>query len=168
MDREGLYSPEEVHLLAAVATERRRGERDALLIEVIFSGLTSKQALSLQPSNICRLPNGGATFDIENKPGRLKVISCSPELACSLESYAKRRRLLPTDKFFPITRTQLWYIINVSGKKAKLGNVTPSLIRQSGNRCRHRGFQDSQGVEESLCETCNYRLCWKKYRCKEN
>ena len=165
MELAGLYSPEQVHLLTAAAAERRRGERDALLIEVIFSGLTPKRALSLKPSNIWRLPNGGATFDIENKSGRLEVISCPPELACSLESYAKRHRLLPTDKFFPITRTQLWYIIKVSGKKANLVNVTPSRIRQSGSR--HRRLQDSQGVEGSLCETCKFRLFWKKYRRKE-
>ena len=165
MDREGLYSPEEVHLLIEAAAERRRGERDALLIEVIFSGLTPKRALSLKPSNICRLPDGGATFDIENNPGRLKVISCSPELACSLESYAKRHHLLPTDKFFPITRTQLWYIIKVAGKEADMSNVTPSRIRQSGSR--HRRLQNSQGTEGSLCETCKFRLFWKKYRRKE-
>lgn len=153
-------------MLAAAAAEGRRGERDALLIAVIFSGLTIKQALSLEPSNICQLPNGGVTFDFENKHERLKAISCPTEVACRLETYAKSHSLSPTDKFFPITRTQIWYIIKLAGKKADMSNVTPSRIRQSGSR--HRRLQDSQGTEGSMCETCKFRLFWKKYRWKGN
>lgn len=166
LERDRPYSAEEIHLLAAAAAESKRGERDALLVEVIFAGLKPKRARSLRLSNIARLPSGKATFDIEGKGGKSESLSCPTKLADRLEAYAKKHGLLPGGRFFGISRMQIWHIIRTAGKRADLGNATPSLVYQSGQSSRHRESQSGEDIKGALCETCKFRLFWRKYRHK--
>ena len=144
--------PEEVYLLADAAREGRRGERDRLLVLVMFmSGLRVSEGVALRPHNISRLPNKKAVFGILGKGGKPRTVPCPPQLADGLESYAYRHRLSPTDRFFPIGRQRAWQIVKEAARRAGLDkNIWPHLLRHSSAIYRLAQTRHPKSVQDFL------------------
>ena len=80
---------EEVRLLVEEAKRRpRKGERDALLIQVLYqTGLRISEALSLTPSSI-REFEGKPALEVLGKGRKLRLVACPERLADKLRAYA--------------------------------------------------------------------------------
>lgn len=125
--------PEEIKRMIEVAEERRRGDRDALLIKVLFiTGLRISEALSLTLTNLERPRAELPRLRIIGKGKKPRLIACPPELADSLEAYARRHQLGDCDRLFPISRKMAYWIIRQSGEQAGLSKkIYPHLLRHS-------------------------------------
>jgi integrase/recombinase XerD len=121
-----------VRRLAEAAREGRKGERDELLIQVLFqTGLRISEALTLTPAKI-RLFDGKPALEIKGKRGKPRLVACPQRLCEQLQAYAYRKGLKKEDRFFNINRKRAWQIISEAGKRVGLGKrVYPHLLRHS-------------------------------------
>lgn len=144
--------PEEIYILADAAREGRRGERDRLLVLVMFmSGLRVSEALSLRSQNISRLPNEKAVFDILGKGGKPRTVPCPAQLADGLQAYAYRHHLSASDRFFPIGRQRAWQIVKAAAKRAGLDKrIWPHLLRHSAAVYRLAKTRHPKSVQDFL------------------
>jgi integrase/recombinase XerD len=124
--------PEEVKLLVNAIKETRQGQRDGLLIEVLFQvGLRISEALSLTPSHIQRF-EGKPVLSIIGKGKKPRTVAIPERLVDKLKSYAYEKNLSLNDKFFPINRFRGWQIMKAASVKAGLNKrVFPHLFRHS-------------------------------------
>jgi len=84
---------DEVNLLASEARKRRKGERDAHLILVLFQpGLRILEALSLTPSHIESF-EGRPVLRIVGKGGKPRVVALPERLTDKLRAYAYQREV---------------------------------------------------------------------------
>jgi integrase/recombinase XerD len=125
-------TPEEVKTLVETASRGRQGERDCLLILLLFqTGLRISEALSLTPSSIQKL-DGQPVLSVIGKGKRLRTVSIPVRLVDRLKSYAYERKLGVSQRFFDINRSRAWQIIKSVALKAGFNKrVYPHLFRHS-------------------------------------
>ena len=125
-------TPEEVKMLVETASRGRQGERDSLLILLLFqTGLRISEALSLTPSSIQKL-DGQPVLSVIGKGKRLRQVSIPVRLVDRLKSYAYERKLGVSQRFFDINRSRAWQIIKSVALKAGFNKrVYPHLFRHS-------------------------------------
>ncbi len=124
--------PEEVKFLVEAVKETRQGQRDGLLIEVLFQvGLRISEALSVTPSHIQKL-EGKSVLSIIGKGKKPRMVAIPERLVDKLKSYAYEKKLGSHDHFFPFNRTRGFQIIKRASQRAGLNKrVFPHLLRHS-------------------------------------
>jgi len=142
---------DEVNLLASEARERRKGERDSLLILVLFqTGLRISEALSLTPSHIESF-EGRPVLRIMGKGGKMRVVALPERLADKLRVYVYQNEIKQNEKFFPINRQRAWQIIKEVSKKAGVAKkVYPHLLRHSDTIERLRQTGNPKALQHPL------------------
>ena len=143
---------EEVKLLVEEAKRRpRKGERDALLIQVLYqTGLRISEALSLTPSSI-REFEGKPALEVLGKGRKLRLVACPERLADKLRAYAYKKGLGPKDRFFPINRQRAWQILKELAARAGIQKrVYPHLLRHSDAIERLRQTGNPKALQHHL------------------
>jgi integrase/recombinase XerD len=125
-------SREEINLLVDEARKGRKGERNALLILLLFqTGLRISEALSLTPSKIEHF-EGRPALRFTGKGRKMRVVALPERLADKLRSYAYQNDIKQNEKFFPINRQRAWQILKEVSRKAGITKrVYPHLLRHS-------------------------------------
>jgi integrase/recombinase XerD len=125
--------PEDIRLLCqAVKGNNRQGERDELLIRLLFeTGLRISEALQITLAHLQQF-EGQPVLKILGKGRKPRMVACPKTLADSLQTYAFRKKLDLADNVFPINRKRAHQIITEAGKQAGLlKRVYPHLLRHS-------------------------------------
>jgi len=124
--------PEEVRQIADAAKASQKGDRDSLLIILLFqSGLRISEALSLTPGHIGRY-EGLPVLRIGGKGKKDRLVAIPENLANRLRSYAFEHKLGDRDRFFTINRCRAFQIVQKAGERAGISKpVNPSLFRHS-------------------------------------
>lgn len=125
-------TPDEVRQLADAAALTRNGERDALLIHLLFeTGLRISEALQITLQHLERF-EGQPVLRILGKGRKPRLVACPKPLAESLQAYAYRHQVKPADQVFPINRKRAHQILRAAGQKAGLNKeIYPHLLRHS-------------------------------------
>lgn len=125
-------TPDQAMAIAEAALGRRKGERDRLLILVLFqTGLRISEALSLTPNHL-RQHQIGTVASIRGKGGKDRTVRVPPALASDLLSYAYRLKLPEGACFFPINRNRALQIVHDCAKRAGISKrVYCHLFRHS-------------------------------------
>ena len=151
--------PDEVQRLIAAARAAGRGhkgERDALLIQVLFDGcLRVSEALALTPNDLIRTPTGGWRVLIHRgKGGRPGQAAISPETAAALLNYIRARGLKDTDQLFPITRKRAHQLcqrtFDLSGVRKPAHVGACHVLRHSGALSRLRVSGNPRALQVQL------------------
>ncbi len=145
-------TPEEVKQLEHAALESpRKGDRDALLIRVLFqTGLRISEALSLTPAHI-EIFEGAPVFRILGKGSKVRRVSCPVPLAENLQAYAFRHTLTNSAQFFSINRFRAYQIITKAAETAGLDKrVYPHLLRHSDAIERLRQIRHPKALQDHL------------------
>ena len=142
---------DEVNLLASEARKRRKGERDSLLILLLYQrGLRISEALSLTPSHIESF-EGRPVLRVVGKGGKERVVALPERLADKLRAYAYQKGIKPDEKFFPINRKRAWQIIKETAEKAGITKrVYPHLLRHSDAIERLRQTGNPKALQHHL------------------
>jgi integrase/recombinase XerD len=124
--------PEEVSALLEGARKLRYGERNVLLIKVLYQcGLRISEALSLTPSHLTRF-EGIHCLRVKGKGGKERLVHVPEALYSQLLAYAYQRKLKPTDRFFNLNRKNAHKMLVKAAKLAGLTKrVYPHLLRHS-------------------------------------
>ncbi|MBI4322562.1 MAG: tyrosine-type recombinase/integrase [Chloroflexi bacterium] len=113
-------TPQEVDLMAAAAARTRHGERDELLIHLLFqTGLRVSESLQITLAHIQTF-EGRPVMRIVGKGSKPSLVACPKPLVESLQAYAFRHKLEIGDRVFPINRKRAHQIITEAGKKPGL------------------------------------------------
>ncbi len=125
-------TPGEVTQLANAAAISRRGERDALMVRLLFeTGLRISEALQITLKHLEQF-EGQPVLRIIGKGKNPRWVACPKTLAESLQAYAYRHSLELDDPVFPINRKRAHQIISSAGVRAGLNkDVHPHLLRHS-------------------------------------
>lgn len=125
-------TPDEVNSLASAVAQDRHGERDELLIRLLFqTGLRVSEALQITLAHLQAF-EGRPVIGIIGKGRKPRLVACPKHLTESLQAYAFRHKLEVSDRVFPINRKRAHQIITGAGKKAGLTKrVYPHLLRHS-------------------------------------
>ena len=144
-------TPEEVEGLVREAKRRRKGERDALLIQLLYqTGLRISEALSLTPAKIQQF-EGRPALEIVGKGRKLRLVACPERLAEKLHAYAYTNGLLSGDRFFSINRQRAWQILKEVAENAGLGKrIFPHLLRHSDAIERLRQTGNPKALQHHL------------------
>jgi integrase len=124
--------PEEVSALIEAARKLRYGERNVLLIKVLYQcGLRISEALSLTPSHLTQF-EGIHCLRVKGKGGKERLVHVPEALYSQLLAYAYQRGLKPTDRFFNLNRKNAHKMLFKAAKLAGLNKrVYPHLLRHS-------------------------------------
>jgi len=124
--------PEEVSALIEAARKLRYGERNVLLIKVLYQcGLRISEALSLTPSHLTQF-EGIHCLRVKGKGGKERLVHVPEALYSQLLAYAYQRGLKPTDRFFNLNRKNAHKMLVKAAKLAGLNKrVYPHLLRHS-------------------------------------
>ena len=124
--------PDEVSALIEAAKKLRYGERNVLLIKVLYQcGLRISEALSLTPSHLTRF-EGIPCLRVKGKGGEERLVHVPENLYSQLLAYAYQKGLKPTDKFFNLNRKNAHKMLVKAAKLAGLNKrVYPHLLRHS-------------------------------------
>ncbi len=124
--------PEEVSALLEGARKLRYGERNVLLIKVLYQcGLRISEALSLTPSHLTRF-EGIPCLKVKGKGGKERLVHVPEALFSQLLAYAYQRGLKATDRFFNLNRKNAHKMLVKAAKLARLNKrVYPHLLRHS-------------------------------------
>lgn len=102
---------DQVKELADAAGRSRHGERDRLLVQLLFDGcLRCSEAIGVRPCDIVQ-DYTGWTVKVKGKGNKTALVAISPTLAAQLQAYAYRHKLDENDRIFPITRSQVFRIV---------------------------------------------------------
>lgn len=148
----------QVKRLADAALDSRHGERDRLLIQLLFDGcLRCSEAISIKPCDIVRNDTGWA-LKVKGKGGKFALVAISPNLVAQLQAYAYCHKLNEYDRFFPITRSQAFRIVTAAFDRAgiprphrnieKVGAV--HILRHSGAIERLKQTGNPKAVQDQL------------------
>ena len=142
---------DEVNLLASEARKRRKGERDTLLILLLYqTGLRISEALSLTPSHIESF-KGRPVLRFTGKGGKERVAALPKRLADKLRAYAYEKGIKINERFFPINRQRSWQIIKEVSQKAGITKgVYPHLLRHSDAIERLRQTGNPKALQHHL------------------
>lgn len=123
---------EEIYQIAEAAERSLKGDRDYLLILLLFqTGLRISEALALTPRHITQF-EGRPVLQVLGKGRKPRLVSCPERLALELRSYAYTHKLNLDDRFFKINRKRAWQITKAASAKAGLTKrVYPHLLRHS-------------------------------------
>ena len=100
-----------IHRMIEAAHASRYGERDGLLIAVLFDGcLRVSEALRLRPADLVR-DDGGWSARILGKGGKMGQVALSPSLVTQLHAYAFQTGMERDGRFFPVTRVRAHQIV---------------------------------------------------------
>ena len=149
---------DQVRELAEAAGGSRHGERDKLLIQLLFDGcLRCSEAIGIRPCDIVQ-DHTGWTVKVKGKGGGTALVAISPTLAAQLQAYADRHKLDDNDKLFPITRSQAFRIVTTAFDRAgitrprrdldKVGAV--HILRHSGAISRLGRTGNPKAVQDQL------------------
>lgn len=124
--------PEEVSAIIEASRKFRYGERNALLIKVLYQcGLRISEALSLTPSHLTRV-DGIPCMRILGKGGKERLVHVPENLFSQLLAFAYQKGLKPNESFFKLNRKNAHKMIvkaaNLAGIKKR---VYPHLLRHS-------------------------------------
>jgi integrase len=124
--------PEEVSALLEGARKLRYGERNVLLIKVLYQcGLRISEALSLTPSHLTRF-EGIPCLKVKGKGGKERLVHVPEALSSQLLAYAYQMGLKATDRFFNLNRKNAHKMLVKAAKLAGLTKrVYPHLLRHS-------------------------------------
>jgi integrase len=124
--------PEEVSALLEGARKLRYGERNVLLIKVLYQcGLRISEALSLTPSHLTQF-EGIHCLRVKGKGGKERLVHVPEALYSQLLAYAYQRGLKQTDRFFNLNRKNAHKMLVKAAKLAGLTKrVYPHLLRHS-------------------------------------
>jgi len=124
--------PEEVSALASAAKKIRYGERNALLIKVLYQcGLRISEALSLTPSDLTMF-DGITCIRVKGKREKERLVHIPENLYSQLLAYAYQKGLRPSDRIFNLNRKNAHKMIKKAAKLAGLTKrVYPHLLRHS-------------------------------------
>jgi len=145
-------TPEEVRQLESAAlTAPRKGERDALLIRVLFqTGLRISEALTLTPNHV-EIFEGRPSLSVIGKGNKPRRVACPVTLAESLQAYAFRHQLASSERFFAINRFRGYQIITKAANKAGLEKrIYPHLLRHSDAIERLRQTKNPKALQDHL------------------
>jgi len=125
-------TPAEIGQLCYAVKDNRQGERDELLIGLLFeTGLKVSEALQITLAHLQQF-EGQPVLKIIGKGRKPRLVACPKTLADSLQAFAYRKGLKPDDPVFPINRKRAHQIITDAGEKAGLNKrVYPHLLRHS-------------------------------------
>jgi integrase/recombinase XerD len=152
-------TPGDVRLMVIVAErDPRHGKRNAALITLLFDGaLRVSEALGVRPIDIIQ-DNTGYAVRIMGKGSRPGVAAITPETANVLLSYCYDKGILKESRIFPITRSQVFRIVEAAYKAA--GVRQPSkitdrvgavhVLRHSGALARLAASGNPKSVQEQL------------------
>jgi integrase/recombinase XerD len=126
-------TPEEVYRMADAALDNRNGERDKLLILLLFeTGLRVSEALSLTPRLIAQHNSKPVIHLKKGKGNKTRMVACPEDLAHRIRSFAYSKEIGIDDRIFPINRKRAWQIVKLAGEKASIQKrVWPHLLRHS-------------------------------------
>lgn len=124
--------PEEVSSLIEAAKQLRYGERNALLIKVLYQcGLRISEALSLTPSHLTRV-DGIPCLKVIGKGKKERLVHVPEPLFSQLLAFAYQRGLKQDQPFFNLNRKNAHKIISKAAKLAGIRKrVYPHLLRHS-------------------------------------
>ena len=149
---------DQVRELAEAAGGSRHGERDKLLVQLLFDGcLRCSEAIGIRPCDIVQ-DYAGWTVKVKGKGGGTALVAISPTLAAQLQAYAYRHKLDDSDRFFPITRSQAFRIVTTAFDCAgiprprrntdRVGAV--HILRHSGAISRLERTGNPKAVQDQL------------------
>lgn len=126
-------TPEEVYRIAEAAKSGHKGERDSLLVLLLFqTGLRISEALPITPRHIEQFEGKPVLRIWTLKAHAVRLVALPESLAHSLYSYAYKHKLELDDTFFPTKRLRAWQIVKSAAKKANINKrVYPHLFRHS-------------------------------------
>lgn len=138
-------------MLVEEARKRRCGERDALLILVLFQiGLRISEVLSLTPFKI-GVFEGKPILRFVGKGRKPRVVALPERLADKLRAYAYQKRIKPDQEFFPINRQRAWQILKEISQKVGIAKrVYPHLLRHSDAIERLRQTGNPKALQHHL------------------
>jgi len=149
---------DQVRQLAEAAGESRHGDRDKLLIELLFDGcLRCFEAIATRPYDMTQ-DSMGWTVRVKGKGGKMALVAISPTLAAQLQAYAYRNKLGETERLFPITRSQAFRIVTIAFDRAGLTRPRREtdrvgavhILRHSGAVERLRRTGNPKAVQDQL------------------
>lgn len=151
-------SPAQVKALADAAGQTRLGERDSLLVKLLFdAAMRISEALSVRPMDL-EQDGQGWHIRLLGKGRRVGVCAVSPQLVAQLQAYAYRARLDPAAPFFPFNRSRGFQIISRAYKAAGLLQPCKTrdrvgavhVLRHSGCLERLRQTGNPRAVQDQL------------------
>ena len=105
-------------LIDAARTAPQTGERNALLIAVLFDGcLRVSEALQLRPLDLVQSEIGWAAR-VVGKGRKSGMVALSNSLVGQLHAYAYRLALSMDDRFFPVSRGRVHQIVTEAADSA--------------------------------------------------
>ena len=149
---------DQVRQLASAAGQSRHGERDKLLIQLLYDGcLRCSEAIVLWPNALTQ-DHARWTLKVMGKGGKISKVVISPTLAAQLQAYAYRHKLGDNDRFFPITRSQALRIVTTAFDRAGIprprretdGVGAVHILRHSGAIERLRPSGNPKAVQDHL------------------
>jgi integrase/recombinase XerD len=142
--------PEEIARMEnAAARAPRKGDRDALLIAVLFQvGLRASEVIRITPNHL-ELFEGKPVIRVLVKGHKQHVMSVPEPLAHRLQAYAFRHGLSKTDRFFKMNRQRVWQIVKRAAQDAGIDKrVYPHLLRHSDAIERARQLRHPKALQE--------------------
>lgn len=144
-------TPEEVMRLGEAAGQNRKGDRDRLLVRLLFeTGLRISEALGLTLAHLDSF-EGRPVFKIVGKGKTPRLVACPARLSESFQAYAFRHELKSQDKLFPVNRKRAHQIIKEASQRAGLTKrVYPHLLRHSDAIERLRQTGNPKALQHHL------------------
>jgi len=125
-------TPEEVYQAAEAAKKGVRGDRDYLLVLLLFqTGLRVSQAVALTPRHVTQF-EGKPVLQVLGKGRKPRLVSCPDRLALELQAHAFRHKLNLDDRFFRINRKRAWQIIKAA--VLLIGSISWLRLRRCGGQ----------------------------------
>jgi integrase len=152
-------SPGDVRQMCIMAGKNpRHGERNAVLIAVIFDGaLRESEALKIRPIDIKQI-NDGYEIHIWGKGSKPGIVAITAATAQQLYAYAYHAKIAETDRIFPISRSQVFRIVEDAYHRAgirqpsKLNDRVGAVhvLRHSGALARLAASGNPKSVQSQL------------------
>jgi len=102
---------QEVYRMVDCAKKMRDGERNELLLTLLFQGaLRISEAVKLQIQDKGKVDDT-TILAILGKGKKPRLVAIPDKLSYHMGDFAQRNGLKPDDRFFPITRQRAWQIV---------------------------------------------------------
>jgi integrase len=148
----------EVYQLADAAKTSRQGDRDELLIMLLFQGaLRISEVLAFTPGDRVRVGDKYCLMIRHGKGDKPRVITIPGPLYMRMGNYICEHNIGPGDKFFTITRFRALQIVKEAGIKAGLEHrrLYCHLMRHSGAIARLKRTGNLESLKQHLGHSDN-------------